>query len=333
VKILAFETSCDETAAAVVKDGETVLSDIVASQVEIHRVYGGVVPEIASRKHAEVIGVITAQALAEAKCSFGGIGAIAVTYAPGLIGSLLVGLNFAKGLSLALGVPLIPVHHLRAHVAANYIAHPGLRPPFLSLVVSGGHSHIIEVLGHTNFKLIGRTRDDAAGEAYDKAARVLGFPYPGGASIDSAAKLGDPSAIPFPRPQVEGSPYDFSFSGLKTAVVNYVHNQRQKGLEVKVNDAAASFQAAVADILVPRLMLAAQATRHDKIVVAGGVAANTQLRARLEDECKERSFTLYMPPLRLCGDNAAMVGCQGWHEYLAGNVAGLDLNACANMEI
>jgi O-sialoglycoprotein endopeptidase (EC 3.4.24.57) len=333
LKILAFESSCDETAASVVEDGRHVLSNIVSSQIEIHRIYGGVVPEIASRKHTEVIAQITKEALRTAGCEFSDIDAIAVTYAPGLIGALLVGVNFAKGLALSLGVPLIPVHHLRSHIAANYIAHPELEPPFLCLVASGGHSHIVEVKSYTSFKVLGRTRDDAAGEAFDKAARSLGFPYPGGKFMDEAAHKGNAEAIHFPRPKVEGSPYDFSFSGLKTAVINCVHNAQQKGIEINKNDVAASFQQAVVDMLSERLMMAADKFGYKKIAVAGGVAANSGLRERLEAECKKRGCSLYMPPLSLCGDNGAMVGSQGYYEFLAGNTAGPELNACANMEI
>lgn len=333
MKILAFESSCDETAASVVEDGRNVLSNIVASQIDIHRLYGGVVPEIASRKHAEAISGITCEALEMAGCDFKDIGAVAVTYAPGLIGALLVGVNFAKGLAMSLGVPLVPVHHLRSHISTNYIANPDLEPPFLCLVASGGHSHIVEVCGYTDFKVLGRTRDDAAGEAFDKAARALGFPYPGGIYIDKASHEGNAGAIKFPRPKVDGSPYDFSFSGLKTAVINYVHNAQQKGEEINKNDVAASFQHAVVDMLSGRLMLAAEKTGYKKIAVAGGVAANSGLRERLETECKERGFELFMPPKSLCGDNGAMVGCQGYYEYLAGSRAGLELNACANMEI
>jgi len=333
VKILAFESSCDETAAAVVIDGRGVRSNIVSSQIAIHRLYGGVVPEIASRKHAEVIASITKEALDTARCGFSDIDAVAVTYAPGLIGALLVGVNFAKGLAMSLGVPLIPVHHLRSHIAANYIAYPQLEPPFLCLVVSGGHSHIVEVRSYTEFRVLGRTRDDAAGEAFDKAARALGFPYPGGVSIDRMAREGNPSAIVFPRPKVDGSPYDFSFSGLKTAVINYVHNAGQKDISINKNDVAASFQQAVVDMLAQRLMLAAGNTGYTKIAVAGGVAANSGLRARLEAECRQRGYDLFMPPMSLCGDNGAMVGCQGYYEFLAGVTAGPELNACANMEI
>lgn len=333
MKILAFESSCDETAASVVIDGRDVKSNIVSSQIAVHRLYGGVVPEIASRKHTEAIAALTKEALKTAQCGFGDIDAVAVTYAPGLIGALLVGVNFAKGLSMSLGVPLVPVHHLRSHIAANYIAHPELEPPFLCLVVSGGHSHIVEVRSYTQFRVIGRTRDDAAGEAFDKSARTLGFPYPGGIYIDKAAHEGNAKAVKLPRPKVDGSPYDFSFSGLKTAVINYVHNAEQKEIEINKNDVAASFQQAVVDMLAGRLMLAAENTGYKKIAVAGGVAANSGLRERLEHDCMQHGYTFYMPPVSLCGDNGAMVGCQGYYEYLAGTRAGLELNACANMEI
>lgn len=333
MKILAFESSCDETAAAVVEDGRKILSSVVASQIDTHRVYGGVVPEIASRMHTEAIAGLTTEALDRAGTDYAGLDALAVTNAPGLIGALLVGVNFAKGLSLSLSLPLVPVHHLRSHIAANYIAHPDLKPPFLCLVASGGHSHIVVVEDYTSFKVLGRTRDDAAGEAFDKAARALGFPYPGGIHIDRAAKQGNPRAVPFPRPSVDGAQLDFSFSGLKTAVVNYVHNADQKGLDIDKNDVAASFQQAVVDILAERLMRAAEKTGYRDIVAAGGVSANSALRSRLENECRRRGYRLYLPPLSLCGDNAAMVGAQAFYEYGAGNLAGMDLNACANMEI
>jgi N6-L-threonylcarbamoyladenine synthase len=333
LNILAFESSCDETAAAVVRDGREVLSNLISSQVDIHRLYGGVVPEIASRKHVEVISQLAQSAVDDAGMRFADIDAVAVTYAPGLIGALLVGVNFAKGLALALGKPLIPVHHLRSHIAANYLVYEKLTPPLLCLVVSGGHSHIVEVDGYTQFKVIGRTRDDAAGEAFDKAARSMGFPYPGGIFIDKAAKNGNPKAVKLPRPQVDGAPYDFSFSGLKTAVINYIHNAEQKGTAINKNDVAASFEAAVVEMLSSRLMLAAQNFGYKTVAVAGGVAANSGLRERLLADCDARGLRLYMPPLPLCGDNAAMVGCQGYYEYLAGNTAGLELNACANMDI
>lgn len=331
--ILSIESSCDETAAAVVENGRKVLSSVVASQIEEHRKYGGVVPEIASRKHCEDIVAVTDKALSDAGASLGKLDAVAVTYAPGLIGALLVGVNFAKGLSMAADIPLIPVHHIRSHIAANYLAYPNLEPPFLCLVASGGHSHIIEALGYTNFNVIGRTRDDAAGEAYDKAARCLGFPYPGGVYMDKAALSGNPSAYKLPKPKVEGSEFDFSFSGLKTAVINLVHNAEQKGESIEKNDVAASFQKTVCEILSERLLKAAEKLGYKKIVLAGGVSANSGLRSILEKECLKRGYELFMPPLKYCGDNAAMVGSQGYYEYLAGNTAGLDLNAAASLPV
>ena len=278
VKILSIESSCDETAAAVVVNGRKVLSSIVASQVEEHRKYGGVVPEIASRRHCENICWVVDGAMKEAGLSFSDLDAIAVTYAPGLIGALLVGVNYAKGLSMATGKPLVPTHHIRSHIAANYIAHPDLEPPFLCMVASGGHSHIIEVLDYTHFKVIGRTRDDAAGEAFDKAARAMGYPYPGGVAIDKAAQRGNPKTYPLPHPRVDGSPYDFSFSGLKTAVLNTLNHAAQKGEEINRDDLCASFQQTVCDLIAGKLMLAAEATGHKKIVFAGGVSANSGLR-------------------------------------------------------
>ena len=333
VKILSIESSCDETAAAVVVNGRKVLSSIVASQVEEHRKYGGVVPEIASRRHCENICWVVDGAMKEAGLFFSDLDAIAVTYAPGLIGALLVGVNYAKGLSMATGKPLVPTHHIRSHIAANYIAHPDLEPPFLCMVASGGHSHIIEVLDYTHFKVIGRTRDDAAGEAFDKAARAMGYPYPGGVAIDKAAQRGNPKTYPLPHPRVDGSPYDFSFSGLKTAVLNTLNHAAQKGEEINRDDLCASFQQTVCDLIAGKLMLAAEATGHKKIVFAGGVSANSGLRARLTDECKKRGYSFYVPPLELCGDNGAMVGAQGYYEFMAGNLAGLDLNAVASLSI
>ncbi len=333
MKILAIESSCDETAAAVVENGRTVLSSVVASQVEEHKLYGGVVPEIASRRHAEAIVGVVEEALAQAETPLQSLDALAVTYAPGLIGALLVGVNFAKGLALSTGLPLIPVHHLRSHIAANYIAHPQLKPPFLCLVVSGGHSHIIEVQDYTELRVVGRTRDDAAGEAFDKAARAMGMPYPGGIHMDKAAQGGNDGAYRFPHPKVDGAPYDFSFSGLKTAVINLLHNAAQKGEEVNIVDLSASFRKAVVDCLVGRFLLAARELSHQTLVIAGGVSANSLLRARLQEECRKHAYRLYMPPLSLCGDNAAMVGAQAYYEYLAGHVAGLDLNARAAMGI
>ena len=333
MKLLAIESSCDETAAAVVENGRHVLSSVINSQMEEHRQYGGVVPEIASRRHTENIIAVTQKALNDASVCLEEIDGIAVTYAPGLIGALLVGVNFAKGLVLATQKPLIPVHHIRGHIAANYIAHPELEPPYLCLVVSGGHSHLIEVLGYTKFRIIGRTRDDAAGEAFDKAARAMGFPYPGGVFLDQAARQGDPSVYKLPRPKVEGSPYDFSFSGLKTAVVNLLHNASQKGETVEINNLAASFQQAVVEILSSRFLAAAEQFGYKKLVIAGGVSANSGLRKKMEDECKRRGYALYQPPLSLCGDNAAMIGAQGYYEFLAGHTAGLDLNGVASLPI
>ena len=333
MKLLAIESSCDETAAAVVENGRHVLSSAINSQMEEHRQYGGVVPEIASRRHTENIIAVTQKALNDASVCLEEIDGIAVTYAPGLIGALLVGVNFAKGLVLATQKPLIPVHHIRGHIAANYIAHPELEPPFLCLVVSGGHSHLIEVLGYTKFRIIGRTRDDAAGEAFDKAARAMGFPYPGGVFLDQAARQGGPSVYKLPRPKVEGSPYDFSFSGLKTAVVNLLHNASQKGETVEINNLAASFQQAVVEILSSRFLAAAEQFGYKKLVIAGGVSANSGLRKKMEDECKRRGYALYQPPLSLCGDNAAMIGAQGYYEFLAGHTAGLDLNGVASLPI
>jgi len=332
MKILAIESSCDETAAAVVEDGRHVLSNIVATQIAEHRLYGGVVPEIASRRHCEAIVGVTEEALSKAGLMLSDIGAVAVTYAPGLIGALLVGVNFAKGLALSAGKPLIPVHHLRGHIAANYLSHPELEPPFLCLVISGGHSHIVEVKSYTDFRVIGRTRDDAAGEAYDKAARAMGYPYPGGIEIDCAAQKGKPS-YKLPRPSVEDHPYDMSFSGLKTAVLNLLNQSKQKGEEVNKEDLCASFQLAVCDILSDRLMLVQEATGYRNIVLAGGVSANSGVRARIAAECEKRDLTLYMPPLCYCGDNAAMIGSQAFYEYQAGHIAGLDLNAVASRAI
>ncbi|MDF1496281.1 tRNA (adenosine(37)-N6)-threonylcarbamoyltransferase complex transferase subunit TsaD [Caproiciproducens sp. CPB-2] len=333
MRILALESSCDETAAAVVEDGRKVLSSVVASQVEEHKLYGGVVPEIASRRHCEAIVGVTQQALDDAGMTLGEADAVAVTYAPGLIGALLVGVNFAKGLALSSGKPIVPVHHLRSHIAANYITSPELKPPFLCLIVSGGHSHIVEVKDYTDLHVLGRTRDDAAGEAFDKAARAMGMPYPGGVEMDRRAEGGNPKAFPLPHPTVDGSPYDYSFSGLKTAVINLIHNARQKGQALPVEDLAASFRKAVVDCLVKNFVKAAQDTGSTKLVIAGGVSANSLLRSRLRKECGDRGWKFYMPELKLCGDNAAMVGAQGYYEFLAGNIAKMDLNAHAAMPI
>lgn len=333
MKILAIESSCDETAAAVVEDGRTVLSSVVASQVEEHRLYGGVVPEIASRRHAEAITPVVRQALSDANLSLCDIEAIAVTYAPGLIGALLVGVNFAKGLSLSTGLPLVPTHHLRSHIASNYISSKELKPPFLCLVVSGGHSHIVMVEDYTKMKIIGQTRDDAAGEAFDKAARTMGMPYPGGIELDKVAENGNPKAFKLPRPTVHDAPYDFSFSGLKTAVINLIHNASQKGEELNKADVCASFRYAVVDCLTTNFLKAAQDLNVKQLVIAGGVSANSLLRSTLSEECKKRGLRFYMPDKSLCGDNAAMVGAQGYYEYLSGNTAKSNLNAYATMSI
>lgn len=333
MKILAIESSCDETACAVVEDGVNVLSNIVATQIAEHRLYGGVVPEIASRRHSECISQVVSQALTESGCTLDDIDAVAVTYAPGLIGALLVGVSFAKGLSLASGKPLVPVHHIAGHIAANYITHPELKPPYLCLVISGGHSHIVEVIDYTRYRVLGRTRDDAAGESFDKVARTIGFEYPGGKFIDEAAKRGDPLAYRFPQPRVEGSELDFSFSGLKTAVINLVHNASQKGEKIDPDDVAASFQKTVCDILVKKTMLAAEKTGYKTLAVAGGVSANSGVRAAMKEACGERGMTLYFPELKYCGDNAAMIGCQGYFDFLAGKRADESLNGVATLSL
>ena len=333
MNILAIESSCDDTAAAVVRDGREVLSSVVASQVFRHVEFGGVVPEIAGRMHCEAISRVVREAMEQSGTDLRGIDAIAVTAYPGLIGSLLVGVNFAKGLALTAGKPLIPVHHLRGHIAANYISHPDLQPPFLCLVVSGGHSHIVEVRGYTDMRIIGRTRDDAAGEAFDKTARTMGLPYPGGVHMDKLAEDGDPNAFTFPVPKVSGSPYDFSFSGLKTAVINTIHNMQQKGLEVPRADMAASVRQSVVNILTDRFLLAARDTGHTKLVLAGGVSANSLLRRRMNEICAEGGYELYYPELSLCGDNAAMIGAQGYYEFLNGTAADMSLNARAERSI
>jgi N6-L-threonylcarbamoyladenine synthase len=332
MKILGIESSCDETAAAVVEDGRKVLSNVIATSLEEHKLYGGVVPEIASRRHAESISAVTAEALEKAGCTVDDIDAVAVTYAPGLIGALLVGVNFAKGLALAADKPLVPVHHLRGHIASNYLT-CGVEPPFLCLVVSGGHSHIVAVKSYTEFEVIGRTRDDAAGEALDKAGRTMGLAYPGGVSIDRISRDGDENAYAFPHPKVSTSPYDFSFSGLKTAVINTVHNAEQKGEKINIADLAASFQKGVVDCLTANLEKAAEDFGYSKIVLAGGVSANSKLRADTAEICKKHGRELYLPELKYCGDNAAMIASQGYYEYLAGTKAGESLNAYATMPI
>lgn len=333
MKILAIESSCDETAAAVIEDGKKIFSSVVASQVEEHKLYGGVVPEIASRRHSENILSVVDTALKDASITLNDIDAVGVTYAPGLIGALLVGVSFAKGLALGADKPLIPVHHIAGHMAANYLAHQELKPPYLCLVASGGHSHIVEVKDYTVFKVIGRTRDDAAGECFDKVARVLGHPYPGGIHIDKAAKNGNPDAYTLPRPTVNGSPFDFSFSGLKTAVINLVHNAEQKGIAINHDDLAASFQKTISEILVERTIAAAKEYGYKTIGLAGGVSANSGVRSLLQKECDKNGFKLYMPPLNLCGDNAAMIGCQAYFNFKAGITADESLNAIATLSL
>ncbi|MDR2532434.1 MAG: tRNA (adenosine(37)-N6)-threonylcarbamoyltransferase complex transferase subunit TsaD [Oscillospiraceae bacterium] len=329
MKILGIETSCDETACAVVESGRKILSTVIVSQVDEHRLYGGVVPEIASRRHSESIVGVCEGALEQAGCKLADIDAVAVTYAPGLIGALLVGVNFAKGLALAANKPLIPVHHIKGHAAANYLAFPELTPPYLCLAVSGGHTRITEVKSYTEFTMLGQTIDDAAGEAFDKAARALGFPYPGGVYIDKAAVRGDKSKYTLPYPKTANE-FDFSFSGLKTAIINIVHNAEQRGEELDKNALAACFQHTVCVLLCTKLFRAAQLTGYKKVALTGGVAANSGLRDMLTERAKEIGAEVFIPPPLLCGDNAAMIASQGYYEYLAGNTAGMDLNAYAN---
>lgn len=333
MKILSFESTCDETAVAVVEDGRKILTDQIFSQAKLHAVYGGVVPEIASRCHVESISILAQRAIETAGIQRADIDAVAVSYAPGLIGAVLVGVNFAKSCAYALNVPLIPVHHIRGHIAANYLAYPELEPPFLCLAISGGNTILVDVRGYTDMKIIGATRDDAAGECFDKTARVLGLPYPGGKPIDDLAQTGDDTKYTFPIAHVDGNPYDMSFSGLKTAVINLVHNAEQKGEAIDRASLAASFTKAVSDSLVPRTVRAAHELGYKKVVVAGGVAANSRIRADFKKAAEANGFSLYIPPLKLCGDNGAMVGAQGYYEYLAGNIAGSDLNAYATMEL
>ncbi len=333
MNLLAIESSCDETAAAVVRDGRTVLSNCVASQIEMHTIYGGVVPEIASRKHVEAITGLADQAVIQAGLSKADLDAVAVTYAPGLIGAVLVGVNFAKGAALALNLPLIPVHHVRGHIAANYITHPDLEPPFVCLCVSGGTTAIVDVRSYTEMEVLGGTRDDAAGECFDKVARVLGIGYPGGGPMDRLADGGDDSRYELPRAHVAGHELDMSFSGLKTASLNLIHNAQQKGETLDLPSFAASFGRAVSDSLVPRVMAAARQKGYGRVAVAGGVAANRRIRADLQAACAQSGDRLFLPELKYCGDNAAMIGCQGYYEWKAGRTAGLDLNAYATRDI
>lgn len=333
IYILAIESSCDETAAAVVKNGRKVLSNVIFSQIELHKLYGGVVPEIASRKHIEKINQVIGEALSEAKMALNDMTAIAVTYGPGLVGALLVGVSAAKAISFASGLPLVGVHHIEGHISANYIENKDLEPPFLCLVVSGGHTHLVVVKDYGEYEIIGRTRDDAAGEAFDKVARAIGLGYPGGPKIDKLAKEGNPDAIHFPRARVEESAYDFSFSGLKSAVLNYLNSCEMKGESVNRADVAASFQKAVIDVLVGHALVAAEDYHINKFAIAGGVASNSSLRSAFEAECKARGIAFYHPSPILCTDNAAMIGAAGYYEYQKGVRSGLDLNAQPNLKL
>jgi len=333
LNILAVESSCDETAVAIVRDGREVLTDCIASQVDLHRIYGGVVPEIASRKHIEAIYGLADQALEKAGLTRQDIDAVAVTYAPGLIGAVLVGVNFAKATAMALNKPLIPVHHIRGHIAANYLAYPELEPPFLCLVVSGGHTMIVDVQDYTKMNILGTTLDDAAGECFDKVGRVLGMPYPGGAALDKAAQQGDENKYQLPRSKPGANPYDMSFSGLKTASLNLIHHAQQVGEKLDIPSLCAAFTAAVSDTLVPRVEMAMRETGCKKLAVAGGVAANSRIRRDLTAIAEKLGARIYMPPLFLCGDNGAMIGAQAYYEYLAGNVADMSLNAYATKSI
>lgn len=332
MKILAIESSCDETAAAVTEERQ-VLSSIVSTQIAEHRIYGGVVPEIASRRHTEAISAVCSDALKAAGLTYSDIDAVAVTFAPGLIGALLVGVNFAKGLALSLNKPLIPVHHLRSHIAANYITNPELKPPFLCLLVSGGNTVIAEVTDYTKFKILGGTRDDAAGECFDKTARALGLPYPGGVTLDKIATKADLKKYPLPHPKVSSGEFDFSFSGLKTAVMNLVNNSAQKGEEIDVPVVCATVRQRVCDMLIEKTLFAAEKYGYKTLAVAGGVSANSELRLRFTDECKRRGITLYYPELKYCGDNAAMVGVQAFYEFKDGNLGDSSLNAAATLPI
>lgn len=329
--IFAVESSCDETACAVSREGREILSDVVVSQAGLHALYGGVVPEIASRKHIETISQAAERAMAQAGVTFSQLDGVAATCAPGLIGALLVGANFAKGLAMALDLPFVPVHHIRGHVAANYVAFPKLKPPFTALVASGGHTVILDVSDYTKMTVLGASRDDAAGEAFDKIARVLGLPYPGGAAMDALAQRGDPERYPLPPAIIRESDYDFSFSGLKTAALNLIHNAQQKGQNIRREDLAAAVSQTVAQSVVPRVIAAAQAKGRTRIAAAGGVAANSFLRAALERECAKHGLELFLPPLSLCGDNGSMIACQAFYELEAGNIGDLSQNCFATL--
>lgn len=331
--ILAIESSCDETAVAILKNGREVLSNIISSQIKIHEAFGGVVPEIASRHHLDNINSVIDEALKEADISFEDIDAIGVTYGPGLVGALLVGISAAKALSFALDIPLIGVHHIEGHICANYIAHKELEPPFLGLVLSGGHTHIVDVEDYQKYRVLGRTRDDAVGEAYDKVARVLGLGYPGGPKIDEIAKEGNDKAIDFPRTYLEKGSLDFSFSGIKTAVLNYVNSQKQKNNEIHIEDVAASFQKAVVEVIVNKAIEASKREKRNKIVVAGGVAANSSIRETLTKRAREENIEIYFPPIDMCTDNAAMIGCSAYYNYREGKIHTLSLDAYPNLKL
>ena len=331
--ILAIESSCDETAAAVMLDGRETASSVISTQIEIHKMYGGVVPEIASRHHLDNVNPVVDQALREAGASMDDIDAIGVTYGPGLVGALLIGLATAKAYALAAGKPLIGVNHIHGHICANFIAHPDLEPPFMALVISGGHTNIVDVTDYRSCRVLGGTRDDAAGEAYDKVARVLGLGYPGGPLIDEIAKKGDPEAVPFKRVWLEKGSYDFSFSGIKTGVLNYINKEKQAGREVNIADVAAGFQEAVLEVVVTKAVEAARERNEKRIVMAGGVAANSRLREMMTAEADKYGIRLYFPPPALCTDNAAMIGCAAYYRYIEGERDGLDLDAVPNLEL
>ena len=330
---LGIESSCDETAASVVKNGREVLSNVISSQIDLHTLYGGVVPEIASRKHIERINQVIEEALTTANMTLDDLDAIGVTYGPGLVGALLVGVAEAKAISYAKKLPLVGVHHIEGHISANYIENPDLEPPFVCLVVSGGHTHLVVVRDYGKYEILGRTRDDAAGEAFDKVARAIGLGYPGGPKIDKISKEGNPEAIAFPRPKFEDSPYDFSFSGLKSAVLNYLNGCQMKGVEINRADVAASFQKAVCDVLVEHAMIAVKESGLNKFAIAGGVASNSALRAAFEKACAERQIEFYHPSPIFCTDNAAMIGSAAYYEFIAGKRDGLDLNAVPNLKL
>lgn len=333
VIILAIESSCDETAAAVVKNGREVISNVIYSQIDFHTVYGGVVPEIASRKHIEKINQVVDKALFDAGVTLEDIDGIAVTYGPGLVGALLVGVSFAKALSFSTGIPLIGVHHIEGHICANYIENKDLKPPFMALVVSGGHTHLVKVKDYGEYEILGRTRDDAAGEAFDKVARAIGLGYPGGPKVDKVSKEGNPDAIVFPKAKVNDSIYDFSFSGLKSAVLNYLNQAEMKGEDIVVPDVAASFQKAVVDVLTEHSIAAAKEYGFNEVALAGGVASNSALRASMEKACEENGIKLYRPSPIFCTDNAAMIGVAGYYEYIKGNRSDYHLNAVPNLKL